>query len=61
MLTDRPFLDGDKFGVGDVAVGSWLNYAIKFKSFDFGPWPAVDAYLKKLSQRPAFLSTVGAK
>eukprot|EP00639_Heterosigma_akashiwo_P004074 CAMPEP_0194572874 /NCGR_PEP_ID=MMETSP0292-20121207/9277_1 /TAXON_ID=39354 /ORGANISM="Heterosigma akashiwo, Strain CCMP2393" /LENGTH=202 /DNA_ID=CAMNT_0039423935 /DNA_START=112 /DNA_END=720 /DNA_ORIENTATION=- len=48
--------------VADVAVGAYLSYVPLFlPDLDLGPWPAVRAYMARLAQRPAFLSTVGAR
>ena len=45
--------------MGDLAVGSALYRATRLKGMDYAPWPVLDAYIKRLAQRPAFLSTIG--
>ena len=59
ILTNKPFLLGDKLSVVDIAVGSYLFYAKILVNFDFKDYPAVADYLMRLSQRPAFKETIG--
>ncbi|CAM9270373.1 unnamed protein product [Heterosigma akashiwo] len=68
LLAQREYLlppsgGGDgAVSVADVAVGAYLSYVPLFlPDLDLGPWPAVRAYMARLAQRPAFLSTVGAR
>ncbi|NEO43597.1 MAG: glutathione S-transferase family protein [Moorea sp. SIO4A3] len=59
LLTDKPFLLGDKLSVVDIAVGSYLFYAKILANFDFQDYPAITDYLMRLSERPAFKETIG--
>lgn len=50
---------GSDLSVADVAVGAYLYYAQLILSLDFSVYPAITTYLNRLSERPAFLNTVG--
>lgn len=52
-LAQQPFVAGARFTAADVVVGSSLNYFVRvFKMLDTNP--AFDAYLDRISARPAF-------
>ncbi|MUG94419.1 glutathione S-transferase family protein [Scytonema sp. UIC 10036] len=57
----QPYLLGDEFTVADVAVGSILAYISVMLKLDFSPYPAVLNYIKKISERPAFQKSIGAR
>jgi glutathione S-transferase len=57
----QPFVLGDEFTVADVAVGSILSYINIMLSLDLSPYPAVLNYIKKISERPAFQKSIGAR
>lgn len=61
LLSRQPFVAGDKWGVADCAVASYLHYAVVFVGVDWKPWPAIVAYLQRTSERPAFKATVGSE
>ncbi|MGD1938565.1 MAG: glutathione S-transferase family protein [Cyanophyceae cyanobacterium] len=61
ILGDRNYLTGSVFGVADVAVGSLLFYLPIFFKMDLSDYPAVQAYMKRLGDRPAFKASVGAR
>ncbi len=53
-LAGKNFFVGSGLTVADVAMGSALSYAQMFFKIDFSPYPAIQAYLEQISQRPAF-------
>lgn len=57
----QPYLLGDEFTVADVAVGSILSYVSFMLKLNLSPYPAVLNYIKKISERPAFQKTIGAR
>jgi glutathione S-transferase len=59
LIGQRPFAVGDKFGLGDIAVGSALGYLkVRFQSFDWPSlYPALAVYAQALEQRPSFQHT----
>ena len=59
ILSRQPFMLGDRFTVVDVAVGSYLFYIPAMLQLDLSPYPAIAAYVKKLTERPAFKATLG--
>lgn len=61
LLKEKPFLEGDDFSVSDVAVGSYLSYIpVFFPDIKLDAYPNLQAYVGKVTARPAFKSTVGA-
>ncbi|WP_017316977.1 glutathione S-transferase family protein [Mastigocladopsis repens] len=57
----QPFLLGEEFTVADVAVGSVLSFIPIMLKLDLSAYPAVLEYIKRLSQRPAFQKSMGAR
>ncbi len=56
----REFLVNNHFSVADVAVGAILIYALKMLTgMSFHNYPAIDAYVSRLSHRPAFERSIG--
>ena len=53
-LATGPYLLGDKFTAADIYVGSELNFAVMFGAPGLEGEPAIDAYLARLAERPAF-------
>jgi glutathione S-transferase len=52
-LTPGPYVLGDRFSAADVYIGSQIRFGmVMTKSLD--PKPVFEAYLARLSQRPAF-------
>jgi glutathione S-transferase len=51
---EHSFILGDTFSVADVAVGSILFFIPTMLPVDLSPYPAVVAYIQRLSDRPAF-------
>ncbi len=58
ILKKQQFIMGDKFNVADVAVGSILYYFPMLLKLDLSEYPAVVDYLKRLSERPAFVKAM---
>jgi len=59
IFEKQPFLMGDEFGVADATVGSTLAYFQMLLKLDLTPYPAVVDYIKRISERPAFKSSMG--
>jgi glutathione S-transferase len=59
MLKQHPYLLGDQFTVADVAVGALLAYIPMMLPLDLSAYPAVLAYIKRISERPAFQKAIG--
>jgi len=57
----QPFLLGEEFTVADVAVGSVLAWIPIMLKLDLSDYPAVVNYIKKVSERPAFQKSIGAR
>lgn len=57
----QPFLLGEEFTVVDVAIGALLAYIPIMLKLDLSDYPAVVDYIKRLSERPAFQKTIGAR
>lgn len=61
LLEKQTFLVSDRFTVADVAVGALLNYLPLMLKMNFNEHPAISEYLKRLSERPAFMNTIGKR
>lgn len=57
----QPYILGEEFSVADVAVGSILAYIPMMLKLDLSGYPAVLDYIKRMSERPAFQKTIGAR
>ena len=64
VLSQRPFLEPEGFGVADVAVGGLLMY-VPFLFPELRPvllrWPSCSAYVERLRARPACAATLAAR
>jgi glutathione S-transferase len=60
-LRTRPFVMGEDFGVADVAVGAMLAYGPPMAGIQYDDYPVVQAYVQKLTERPAYQSTIGSR
>jgi glutathione S-transferase len=60
-LQQQPYLMGDSFTVVDAAVGSMLAYMPLMLKINFEGYPALQAYVKRLTERSAFQRTIGAR
>jgi glutathione S-transferase len=61
IFARQPFLLGEEFTVADVAVGSLLAYIPIMLKLDLSAYPAVLDYMKRISERPAFQKSIGAR
>lgn len=52
---------GDQFGVADVAVGSYLAYIPMMLQIGYDDYPAIADYVQRMTSRPAFKKTIGAR
>ena len=53
-VADHPFLAGDGFTAADIMIVFSLTTMRYFISFELTPYPAILAYLKRISSRPAY-------
>jgi glutathione S-transferase len=53
-LATGPYLLGEKFTAADLYIGSELNFAMMFGAPGLKGEPVIDAYLARLTARPAF-------
>lgn len=60
LIGDRHFAVGDRFGLGDIAVGTVLGYlTIRFPDLDWRRLhPNLAMFSARIEQRPSFLATV---
>ncbi len=56
VLADRPFVLGQEFSVADVVLGSILSWGRALGAL--GALPAVEAYVARLKQRPAWKRSI---
>lgn len=60
-LSQQPYLMGESFTVADVAVGSILAYIPMMLKIGYDDYPAIQAYVQRLVERPAFQKTIGGR
>jgi glutathione S-transferase len=60
-LESRSFLLSDRFSAADVAVGAFLAYMPLMLNLGFDDYSAIASYVKHLTQRPAFQTSIGAR
>ncbi len=58
ILANQPYITGETFTVSDVAVGSILGYAVMMVQMSYADYPAIDDYLKRISERPAYKKAI---
>ncbi|WP_271251965.1 glutathione S-transferase family protein [Pseudanabaena sp. Chao 1811] len=58
ILENQSYITGENFTVSDVAVGTILGYAILMLQISYADYPAVDAYVKRISDRPAYKKAI---
>jgi len=58
LFEQQPFMLGDQFSVADVAVGSLLAYIPMMLKLDLSQYPAVQDYIRSMTQRPAFQKAI---
>lgn len=60
ILSQNEFLVGDSFSLADVAVSSYLLYALLFfPNIELGRWPHMTKYMQQCVERPAFRQAFG--
>ena len=60
QLQGGDYLTGNQFGVADAYLFAVLRWARPVK-FDLGPWPAVQAYMQRVAERPAVREAMDAE
>lgn len=59
ILQKSAFMLGEEFGVVDVAIASILSYIpMMFQDVDLSPYAGIQAYLKRIGDRPAFQKAI---
>lgn len=61
ILKTQAWMLGETFSVADVAVGAALAYIPIALDMDLSPYPAMLLYINRLTERPAFMSTIGKR
>lgn len=61
ILKTQTWILGETFSVADVAVGSALAYIPIALDMDLSPYPAMLLYINRLTERPAFMNTIGKR
>ena len=57
-LAENTYLAGDEFSAADIMIVFSLTTMRYFMPFDLTPYPAILAYLKRISARPAYRSAM---
>jgi glutathione S-transferase len=59
LVGDRQWAVGNRFGLGDIAVGTALGYlAVRFAEFDWRAlYPELSAFRDRMEQRPSFVGS----
>ena len=58
ILENQHYITGENFTVSDVAVATILGYAIMMLQMSYADYPAIDAYIKRISDRPAYKKAI---
>lgn len=61
ILDQQDYITGGSFTVADVGLGSMLNYIPMMLKIGFEDYPNVGAYVQQLTQRDAFVKTIGSR
>lgn len=61
LFERQPFVLGEQFSVADVAIGSLLAYIPLMLKLDLSEYPAVVDYTQRMTARPAFQKSIGAR
>ena len=59
LLAERPYLGGAEYSHADIAFVPWVMRARDMLGVDFGPYPALAAWLQRLEARPAIAAEAG--
>ncbi|MEM1368640.1 MAG: glutathione S-transferase family protein [Cyanobacteria bacterium P01_H01_bin.15] len=54
QFNTQTFLTGEALAVADIAVGATLVFATMLAGMNYGDYPAITNYVKRLSERPAY-------
>lgn len=57
-LRGRTYLAGDEYGLADIAYVPWILRLEPRLGIDLGPYPAISAWLERVSARPAVAAEV---
>jgi glutathione S-transferase len=57
-LAEVPYLAGEMFTAADIMIGFTLTTMRYFLPMDLGPYPNIRAYLKRISERPAYAAAM---
>jgi glutathione S-transferase len=57
-LAQRPYLSGAEYGLADIAYFPWLPRAQMYAIADPEPYPALEAWIQRLTERPAIAAEV---
>ncbi len=60
QLGERPFLVGDHFTIADAYL-TWALILCPHAGIVLAPWPALQAYLTRMQQRPAVAAAIAAE
>jgi glutathione S-transferase len=58
ILENQSYISGELFTVADAAVGTILGYAVLILKLSYADYPAIEAYLKRISDRPAYQKAI---
>lgn len=58
ILENQSYITGNNFTVSDVAVGLTLGYAVMFLKMSYADYPAIDSYIKRIGDRPAYKKAI---
>lgn len=61
IFEQHDYLVAQQFTAADVAVGSMLAYIPLMLKIQYDDYPAIASYLKRITERPAFRKTLGAR
>ncbi|AUT03040.1 glutathione S-transferase [Nostoc sp. CENA543] len=61
IFSKQPFLLGEEFSVADVAVGSILAYIPLMLKLDLSAYPAVEQYIQRMVERPAYQKAIAGR
>lgn len=60
MLDPGPWVLGERFSAADVYIGAELAWASMFGAPGLSDHPRIAAYIERIKERPAYLTSVGA-
>lgn len=60
QLGERPFLVGDRFTIADAYL-TWALTLCPHAGIPLDPWPALQAYVARMHQRPAVAAAIAAE